>query len=542
MSYLSPKIRFYNPLNNIKTWLSKQVLIQKLNNPIGYAILSIAALGIAMIIPVLGLKLGIVLLGAIFAVPVLLFCLFQHQIGLVIMVVVAFIVIPIKKVMDVPVGVLMDGLMFLMFFGMVLKQVVERDWSFAKNPISAWILVWVFLNLIQVINPSAESKMAWLYTVRSMAGLILLYFIACYAFSSLKYIKTVFKLIIGIALCNTMYGFYQEFIGFPQFELAWLYSDPARFELIYQWGHLRLFSTFADPTTFGIYTVYMGMFCGILALAPFKPIKRIILGVCCVLMLWVTAYTGTRTAYVLIPAGLFFFTFMTFRREVIMISCFGLVLGGGAMMMSTSNPIIFRIQSAFKPSEDASMQLRLKNQAFIQPFIHTHPMGAGLGSTGLWGQRFTPDSFLAHFAHDSGFVRVAIELGWIGLFLYCVFLFVVMWQAIYYYYRVKDPTIKMMYLGLANILFLLILANYPQEAIVQLPTSIVFYIVLAAIVRLKDFDEEPVKTYTIINKTEDASNESDKDESSSNEKEEYKNEDKNKHTDKIEFEIIEPEN
>jgi hypothetical protein len=35
---------------------------------------------------------------------------------------------------------------------------------------------------------------------------------------------------------------------------------------------------------------------------------------------------------------------------------------------------------------------------------------------------------------------------------------------------------------------MLAVANYPQEAIVQLPTSLVSYIFFAAIVRLKDFD------------------------------------------------------
>lgn len=36
---------------------------------------------------------------------------------------------------------------------------------------------------------------------------------------------------------------------------------------------------------------------------------------------------------------------------------------------------------------------------------------------------------------------------------------------------------------------MLAVANYPQEAIVQLPTSLVSYVFFAAIVRLKDFDE-----------------------------------------------------
>ena len=37
---------------------------------------------------------------------------------------------------------------------------------------------------------------------------------------------------------------------------------------------------------------------------------------------------------------------------------------------------------------------------------------------------------------------------------------------------------------------MLILASYPQEAIIQLPTSIFFYVSLAILARLKDFEEE----------------------------------------------------
>jgi len=68
------------------------------------------------------------------------------------------------------------------------------------------------------------------------------------------------------------------------------------------------------------------------------------------------------------------------------------------------------------------------------------------------------------------------------------FLVVVLRQSIYYYFRVKDPTIKNHYLALSVAVFILMIANYPQEAIPQLPTSLVFYIFLAAIARLKDFD------------------------------------------------------
>jgi len=124
--------------------------------------------------------------------------------------------------------------------------------------------------------------------------------------------------------------------------------------------------------------------------------------------------------------------------------------------------------------------------------IYSHPIGYGPGSTGLWARRFTPNSFLASFAHDSYYVRLAVEEGIIGMALYMILLFTVLRRALYYYLRVYDPTIKTLYLAMLTALFILAVANYPQEAIVQLPTSLVSIIFFAAIVRLKDFDIEVV--------------------------------------------------
>ena len=164
------------------------------------------------------------------------------------------------------------------------------------------------------------------------------------------------------------------------------------------------------------------------------------------------------------------------------------LVGIGFTLKSTSNAVIWRIQSSFKVSDDASVKVRLDNQAKIQPFIQEHPIGAGLGSTGIWGKRFTPDSWLASFAHDSLYVRIAVEAGYIGLILYMILTFVALRQGIYYYFRVEDPTIKNFYLAVTTAVFLLALANYPQEAVTLPPTSLVFYVFLALIVRMKDLD------------------------------------------------------
>ena len=81
-------------------------------------------------------------------------------------------------------------------------------------------------------------------------------------------------------------------------------------------------------------------------------------------------------------------------------------------------------------------------------------------------------------------------MGWLGLLLYMGLLFAALRMALFYYLRVRDPIIRVIYQALTVVVFMLALACYPQEITTLLPTSIIFYIFLAIIARLKDFDEE----------------------------------------------------
>ncbi len=140
------------------------------------------------------------------------------------------------------------------------------------------------------------------------------------------------------------------------------------------------------------------------------------------------------------------------------------------------------------------MNLRLENQKKIQPFIQTHPLGGGLGSCGVWGKRFNPDSELAKFPHDSSFVRMAVELGWIGLILYTLLHYFVLRTGLYYFIRCRDPLIKAIYAGITTWAFMLAVACYAQEAILQLPMNVIYNVFLALLVTLKNFDPAFQKT------------------------------------------------
>ena len=464
-------------------------MFKQLNSPLGYAIIATIVVLTAGATTIAGLKGSVALLGLVIGTPVLIGCFLNLEFGLLLTVGLSFFVNYLRKFSSFPFGTALDGLLLIMALGLIYRVLKERNFGFANSTMSLMILIWVGYNLLQGLNPNMPSLAGWVYSVRSLAIWLLIYFVACYAFKSKAAVMRFVVLIIALTMVGVGVGLRQEFIGFTSQELAWLYADPLRFRLYFTWSRLRIFSLFSDPTSLGIAMAYMSMFCIILATAKFAIWKRLGLLGCAGLMILTIMYTGSRTPVLMLPAGVLLFVMMTFKKEVIIGAGLVGILGAGLMLKSTSNPVIFRIQSAFNPTEDSSMQLRLKNQNFIQPYIQQNPIGMGLGSVGVWGKRFNSDSWLSTFAPDSAYVRIAVEGGWVGLILYLALLFVAMRTAVYYYFRVKDSTIKVLYLGFANIIFLLIIANYPQEATYMLPTNLVFNTVLAIIVKMKDFDE-----------------------------------------------------
>lgn len=475
-------------LGGLGQWLKRQIVLDKLNNPFGFGLAVVGAIGLAFVLSMLPLKVAMLLIGGLVAIPIVFACFMDLHLGIIVMLCAGFFLGLAAKYTNAPIGTALDGLLVLMLVGLLARLIKSKDFSFAKSPISIFIIAWIYFNLMQVINPWAGSKVAWVYTVRSVALLLALYFIACFALNTKKKIFTILKVIVGLAFLSALYSMKQEFIGFSDAEMTWLHADEERFMLIFQWDRMRVFSFFSDPTTFGILMGYMAMFAIVLATGPFKTWQRVMLLTASGAMLLGMAYAGSRTPFVMLPVGVIFYLVLTFKKETIFAGLLFFAIGAGFVMKSTGSAVIWRIQSAFKGESSDTIDVRMKNQALVQPYIQSHPIGAGLGSTGYWGKRFTPGSWLASFAHDSLYVRLAVETGWIGLLIYMSLLFTAMRTSIYYFFRVKDKAIKTIYLALAMSVFLLALASYPQEAITLLPTSIIFYVMLAIIVRLKDFD------------------------------------------------------
>jgi O-antigen ligase len=480
----------------------KALLLQyKLNHSVVFLTLLLLSLSIGVGIAKFGLLFGMLAVIVFIGLPAVYAIIVYPKFGIAVLMILAYILLIVPRMgIDFPVGTIIDALEFLLIFGFFLKQKYDPSWKIYRNPVTVMVLLWIGYNLLQAFNPSAESRLAWVYTVRTVAVVMLLYFIFLYHLRDKTFIRFVFKLWIFLSFLGALYALKQQFIGFFPFEQKWLDDDPVLTNLYFVGGFWRKFSFFADPVTFSYNMVTTSILCFCLSTGPLKLWKKIVLVLLGMIFIFAMLFSGTRGAYVLVPAALFFFCVLRFNVKILMT---GLVMGAVLVFIlyiPSDDPTLRRFQSAFSPEADASYNVRKANQEKIRPYILSHPLGGGLGATGTWGQRFSPHSWLANFPPDSGYVRVAVELGWVGLLLFCTFMYVVLHMGIRNYFRIRDPVLKTYALSLVLIIFVLNIGNFPQEALVQYPTNVLFYLCIALIhaLLLIDRKQNELKTKPVV--------------------------------------------
>jgi len=460
-----------------------RIILKKLSAPIVILFLLVCSLAVSFLIAREGYVLGIIILCGIIAIPVAYAVVAHPDSGMVILIVLSFFVNESSRFLPepTPIGLVLDAVTYLLILGFFVRQKKEHDWGYFKNSITYFVLIWIGYNIFEIINPEQPTILEWVYTVRTIAFVMLMYFIFLYHIRSKEYIRFLIKLLLVLELIGALAAFQQEQFGLFSFENIWLNREPGRFQLLFIGGHLRKWGIFSDPVVFAFNMVSGCLICISLILSKISRTKKIILGLIGGFFFMTLLYSGTRSSYVIVPAALVMVVILNFNVRLFFVTIFAALGLAFMIMVPTRNPTIARFQSAFKPTHDRSFEERARNQERIKPYIQAHPIGGGLGSVGIWGARFAPNSYLAKFPPDSGYVRIAVELGYVGLFIYCLFNFIVLYKGITYYYLIKDPELKSYCLAMVLIIFALDIGNYPQQSTVQYPTNILYFLALALI-------------------------------------------------------------
>ena len=473
-------------LRRVSYWFDNQIFAEKLNNPLGYGLLVAISVAITFVITKLSLTYGSVFLLLLLGGAGAIVCLLNATFGLFLTIFLSFFIFQIKRYFgeELPIGAVVEVLLFITFIGIFTKKAKQNTlgWRYANNPITYIYMIYVAYVFIQAFNPEMDSVRGWLFIVRKLAGFMMAYFVVLYVFD-LKFLKNFIKFWLALSLLAALYGCYQEWFGFLPFESDWVTQDETRFGLYFINGHFRKFSFLSDPAAFGILMATTGLLSITLAMGAFQPWKRVALVVASLVMFLAMAYSGTRTAYAMIPAGLVIFVLMTITHRSTLIFTTLAVVVAAVLLFGPiyGNGTINRIRSTFQLSEDASLNVRDVNRARIQPYLYEHPIGGGLSTSGLAGMKYNPNHLLAGFPPDSGYLRIALETGWIGLAITCILYFVILYIGVKGYYRERDPRIRIYYVSTVTMIYALVIAQYAQVAISQLPGALLFYPSLAII-------------------------------------------------------------
>jgi putative inorganic carbon (hco3(-)) transporter len=496
------------PLKKKKEGLEQRfknlVLIQKLKSPAGMGVLVLLGGIIAVGVAKFGVVFGGLFLAMLIVPPAVYGIVAYPKFGILVLLVLAYTLFLLGRLgIPGPLGVVADAVEGSLMLGTLISLRRHNDWKVLKAPVSVMVAIWIAYNLLQVANPSAVSREAWMYTVRTVSIVMLSYFVFLYNIRSISFVRLIFKLWLAMAFFGALYGIKQELIGFSNAEEAYLHSDPEIASLLFIGGHWRKFSIFSDPVAFAYNMNMAAIFCIALIAGKLPFWKKVVLGVIAGTCLLSMLYSGTRAGNVLVPAALFLFAIINYNKRVLLFCCLAAVFLVVLINVPTGDPNLKRFQTAFRPNDDDSYKLRKFNQERIKPYIYSHPIGFGLGATGIWGKRFGNGSVVSQFQPDSGYIRVAVELGVVGLIIFCTLMFTVMKTGINNYYRIKDPELKMYCMGILLVVFAYNIANFPQEALVQFPSNVFFSLDMALLTVLYRLDKEKQATAGVNQLTEE---------------------------------------
>ena len=397
----------------------------------------------------------------------------------------------------VPAGVICEVLLLITLVGLLVRHfMVEKlDWSSLWNPVFIILVIDYCYFVFQAFNPNAQGFNAWFVAFRFATYKFLALFLAFAYFQTKENVNTFLKIVLAFSVLAGVYAIKQEWFGLFSFEESWLHADEKRYKTFVLFGKIRKWSLLTGPTEFGL---LMAWACTMALSLVINPVlsawKRILLAISMPAMALGMLYSGTRTAFAMLPLGLAFYFLLTMNKlKTIIIGlvvvCFFLVIYFGPFY---SGPIM-RFRTTFKGSDDPSMNVRNVNRQRIQPYIYSHPIGGGPTTTGAPGLQYAPGHPLAGFPPDSGYLKEALERGWVGLLIVMSLHFTTLYVGIRNYFRCTDPLIKSIYAGLISGFFALCVANYAQFAWSAKPMDLILVSTYILMFKLTTFQKNGVQ-------------------------------------------------
>jgi putative inorganic carbon (HCO3(-)) transporter len=453
---------------------------------------------LAILIPYLMVKTTYIIapfiLIAILAVFVLGFTFWNFRIGIYILLIYGSFLFLIDRILmaNIPYGIAFDFLIILIFIAQLIQQKGKDSFQWKFNePIVIIQFVFYAYFILQIANPNAVSISAWLASARFLT-IFVLFYVLIHFFNSAYQIKIFNTVWLTIAMMVAAYGIFQEYFGLRDFEWRWIRAVPNRYDLYFIWGNMRKFSFLSDPSAYGLFLGFSGLSTLMMVFGPYSFSKKMLFIFMTLFMFFAMSFAGTRTAYAMVAVGIVLFVFMNLHNPKILgVSLFIIMVFTILMVGPFYNGPLNRMRSTLNFSEDASMNVRDMKRIRLQQYVKRNPIGGGINTAGNAGLRYSRGHPLAGpYDPDSGYLRTALEMGWIGVFLVICLNGAIVIKGILNYFRLKSQRLKTYNLMYVIPFLGLTVAHYTQDALFQKPINILVIATYALMVKLPDLDNK----------------------------------------------------
>lgn len=475
--------------NHLKEFLIHNIIAQRMESAWGWIFLLAFTFAVSLGIVKYGILFGVLAILGTVGAPLLFSTMVSIRIGVYIAISISCnLGLILMAFPNVKIGLLQDSLVLFMMVGYLYRCYTTNKWNGFDTVLNIPIVLWIIYNVLEIANPIAASRVAWFYVMRPAVGYILLFYLTYNMLETKKDIKNLLNLIVALVFISAIWGLIQFFNGYFPFEMSYVVANDA-VHLVYINGRWRSFGTMASPAQYGVVMAAMLILIPLLIRGSKDRFRKWFYRITAVLALLAMVYSGTRSAIAILPVAIL--------ALIVLAKNWRLYVGGavlgvifiGIINVPTNNYHIQRLQSTFSGQKDESYLVRQRNREMIYPWILAHPIGGGLGSTGVWGQKFSPGTFLANFPPDSGFVRVAVELGWIGFLIYIFLWANILLKGAIKYWLMKDDELKTIALALLCMLSGIFVVEYAQDIVGKTPFNLLFWVFCAILFKALKLDE-----------------------------------------------------
>jgi putative inorganic carbon (hco3(-)) transporter len=486
----------HQPGFSLGNMLRYHFLQRKLNTPLGFIFMGILAILMAYLTAMVNYRIGPIVVGVIASIGFLIAFIKYPYFGFYFTIFFSAISMSLNRMIDFRWVYLIAPMSGLVFVSVLLQYDLRKEINkqFWRSPITISLLVLLAYALVELFNPEMKSQQGWLSYFRTQVMLFVFYVTAYCLFNSKKKIIQFIYFNICLGTVLALYTCKQQWFGLAGFEVSSIYrGGPEVYNLLYQGGFLRKFSTMADPATSGIVFATSALMCVILAIRETNWRNRILLFGAMFINFLGYSFTGTRTATIMFVAGIAIYCIATFyeKRTILFIGIGGL-FAIFFMKAFKDNMVINRVKTAFDPA-DQSVSVRDYDRHQIQPYLFDHPMGGGIFTCGAEGPKYNPGHYLEDFQPDGGYAKMLAEQGCIGLGLLLGSYLIAMRVGIRTFYRTRDPMTQNIYIALVAVVFSILVAQMAQMAVSQFPVVFQFYAYLVILVKLATYDSTQLK-------------------------------------------------